>query len=62
MKKIITMVGTSIFDNYFEYSSDKTFKNHFEALKDRQSKDYSNELGKIEGIKKRQASGLKKLM
>lgn len=59
MKKIITMVGTSIFDNYFEYSSDKTFKNHFEALKDRQSKDYSNELGKIEGIKKKTSFWLK---
>lgn len=59
MKKIITMVGTSIFDNYFEYSSDKTFKNHFEALKDRQSKDYSNELGKIEGIKKKISFWLK---
>lgn len=53
------MVGTSIFDNYFEYSSDKTFKNHFEALKDRQSKDYSNELGKIEGIKKKTSFWLK---
>lgn len=59
MKKIITMVGTSIFDNYFEYSSDKTFKNHFEALKDRQSKDYNNELGKIEGIKKKTSFWLK---
>lgn len=59
MKKIITMVGTSIFDNYFEYSSDKTFKNHFEALKDRQSKDYNNELGKIEGIKKKISFWLK---
>ncbi len=59
MKKIITMVGTSIFDNYFEYISDKTFKNHFEALKDRQSKDYSNELGKIEGIKKKTSFWLK---
>lgn len=59
MKKIITMVGTSIFDNYFEHSSDKTFKNHFEALKDRQSKDYNNELGKIEGIKKKISFWLK---
>lgn len=59
MKKIITMVGTSIFDNYFEYISDKTFKNHFEALKDRQSKDYNNELGKIEGIKKKISFWLK---
>jgi len=59
MKKIITMVGTSIFDNYFECSSDKTFKNHFEALKDRQSKDYNNELGKIEGIKKKISFWLK---
>ncbi len=61
MKKIITMVGTSIFDDYFEHSSDKTFKNHFEALKDRQSKDYNNEPRKIKYIKEKISRWLKEV-
>ncbi|MGC9101203.1 MAG: hypothetical protein ACP5HC_08105 [Caldisericum sp.] len=34
MKKVITMVGTSLFENYLDKKEDNIFKEDFEDLKD----------------------------
>ena len=61
MKKVIMMVGTSLFVNYLEHECDNTFKNHFEALKNRDSKYYENELRKVKYIKQKVCHWLRSL-
>ncbi|MCM8771968.1 MAG: putative CRISPR-associated protein [Candidatus Omnitrophica bacterium] len=52
MKKIITMVGASIFENYFEKNDDKTIKNYYDVLKEKREKDWDNEKARREGVEK----------
>ncbi|MCM8814442.1 MAG: hypothetical protein NC931_00430, partial [Candidatus Omnitrophica bacterium] len=42
MKKIITMVGTSIFENYFEENENNNIKNYYEDLEKKRSGEYEN--------------------
>lgn len=51
MKKIITMVGTSIFRNYLDKKEDETLKNYLENLKDKPYKNYEQESNRIKYIK-----------
>jgi len=54
MKKTITMVGTSLFENYTKVNSgDKTFKNYLEDLKDKRLNEYENNKDRIKYIKKK---------
>jgi putative CRISPR-associated protein (TIGR02619 family) len=55
MKKIITMVGTSLFENYLEeYSNDTNFKNAYDYFKNNKSKadDLDKELNRKKNIEK----------
>jgi len=52
MKKVITMVGTSLFENYFENESgNRDIKNFYETLKSKRSKDWDDEKRRIEIIR-----------
>jgi hypothetical protein len=51
MKKVITMVGTSIFENYMKEKEDKTFSTYIDDVKDKNSDDYKNEKNRIDYIK-----------
>ncbi|MEO0293605.1 MAG: putative CRISPR-associated protein [candidate division WOR-3 bacterium] len=51
MKKVITMVGASIFENYFEKNCDKTIKNYYDNLKEKREKDWDNEKSRIARLK-----------
>jgi len=54
MKKVITMVGTSLFENYLDKNSDDTsFRNYLEDLRDKGTKEYGEEKDRISQIKKR---------
>jgi len=53
VKKIITMVGTSIFENYMEANKkDYTFKNYFDDLRDRDSNQYKDEQYRVNYLKR----------
>ncbi|QSZ27586.1 putative CRISPR-associated protein [Aceticella autotrophica] len=61
MKKIITMVGTSIFDNYKEKNNDnKNFSNNVEYLKDKGASEYDKNKEMIEAIIKDLKDWIKK--
>jgi len=52
MKKIITMVGTSLFENYLEKNQDDSlFKNYYEHLKNKEAKEIEEEKDRINRIK-----------
>jgi CRISPR/Cas system-associated protein Csm6 len=52
MRKVITMVGTSIFDNYREENTKDTFfKSYIEDLKDKGESEYGEEIRRIRDIK-----------
>ncbi|MEN3045274.1 MAG: putative CRISPR-associated protein [Candidatus Hydrothermales bacterium] len=53
MKKIITMVGTSIFENYLEEKRDNNFANHYNNLKKeyKRAKEWENERERCERLK-----------
>jgi len=54
MKKIIAMVGASLFENYLDKSSDDTlFRNYLEDLRDKRTEEYEEEKDRINQIKKR---------
>ncbi|MGB9780143.1 hypothetical protein [Caldanaerobacter sp.] len=54
MRKVITMVGTSIFDNYREENTGDTFfKRYVEDLKDKGGSEYNKEIRRIADIKKK---------
>ncbi len=61
MKKIITMVGTSLFENYLEKSNDKDFGNHIESLRGRSASEYGDESMRIKIIRKKITEWLEKL-
>ncbi len=52
MKKIITMVGASIFENYFEKNDDKTIKSYYDVLKEKREKDRDNDKNRRESVEK----------
>ena len=53
-KKIITMVGTSIFENYLEDNKDdNNFRNYVEPLKEKRANQYNDNLGRISQIKEK---------
>ncbi|MCR4416744.1 MAG: hypothetical protein NUV92_03245 [Ignavibacteria bacterium] len=52
MKKIITMVGTSLFENYLsDNTSDREFVNYLEDLNDKPAKEYDNEETRVKKIR-----------
>lgn len=51
MKKVITFVGTSIFENYLERKEDKTFKIHLKGLRDKKLAEYKSESERVDYIK-----------
>lgn len=53
MKKIITMIGTSLFENYLEKHNDTDFKNYVEHLKNRTAREYSEETNRINFVKQK---------
>ena len=54
MKKIITMVGASLFENYLDKNSDDTLlRNYLEDLRDKRTEEYEEEKDRINQIKKR---------
>lgn len=54
MRKIITMVGTSIFENYMrDHGNDLNFSHYVEDLKDRTFEEYEDETRRINYLKNR---------
>ncbi|MEN3047094.1 MAG: putative CRISPR-associated protein, partial [Candidatus Hydrothermales bacterium] len=51
MKKIINMVGTSIFENYIKENHDTDFLRYYESLKDKRVKDWEEEKERIKRLK-----------
>lgn len=47
MKKVITMVGTSLFENYFDKGGELTVKNHYEYLKEKRENEWKSEERRI---------------
>lgn len=60
MKKIITMVGTSLFENYILENDDNTVKNYYEDLKDKSLEEYNKCESKIRMLKNKISEWLKK--
>lgn len=53
MKKVITMVGTSIFENCKKnMSNNSNFENYYKDLKDKKSEEYDSEKSRVDFIKK----------
>ncbi len=50
MKKIITMVGASIFENYFRKNEDKIIRNYFDKLKEKRAEAWNSEKERIKRI------------
>ncbi len=51
MKKIVTMVGTSLFENYIEDNKDENFKDYIDSLRDRGAEEYEGEKKRINYIR-----------
>lgn len=51
MKKVITMAGTSIFENYLENNRDVNFGQYYEQIKEKRSREWNTELVRIDYIK-----------
>lgn len=52
MKKVIAMVGTSIFENYFEEErEDKISRGYFEDLQEKRAKKFDLEKGRIQSLR-----------
>ncbi len=52
MMKVVTMVGTSIFENFFENNDNSTVRNYYEDLKNKRENEYARNETKINNIKK----------
>ena len=52
MKKIITMVGTSIFERYFEDNGDRYIRNYYEDLIEKRAKEYESQKARVEVIRR----------
>ncbi|GAB5047026.1 putative CRISPR-associated protein [Thermodesulfovibrio sp. TK110] len=50
--KVVTMVGTSIFENFFENNDNSTVRNYYEDLKNKRENEYARNETKINAIKK----------
>jgi len=54
VKKIITMVGTSLFENYINQNRDDTdFKNYVNELKEKKADEYENEFIRVKKLKEK---------
>lgn len=53
MKKVITMVGTSMFENYIKEKDDTIFRKYIENLKEKRASEYENEKGRIKRVKEK---------
>ncbi|MCX7724316.1 MAG: putative CRISPR-associated protein [Thermodesulfovibrio sp.] len=51
MKRIINMVGTSIFENYIKENNDRDFLRYYEGLKNKRVKDWEEEKERIKRLK-----------
>ncbi|MCS7163553.1 MAG: putative CRISPR-associated protein [Thermodesulfovibrio sp.] len=51
MKRIINMVGTSIFENYIKENNDRDFLRYYEGLKNKRVKDWEEEKERIRRLK-----------
>jgi len=49
--KIITMLGTSLFENYFKDNDNTTIKQYYEDLKDKRANEYERNKERIDKIK-----------
>ncbi len=62
MKKIITMVGTSLLENYMEKNkNDPVFRNYVDSLKGKSASQYESESNRINHIRKHIIEWFKKL-
>jgi len=52
MKKIVTMVGTSLFENFFKETSQDSLYNYYDELRDKRAKEWENQTGRIERVRK----------
>lgn len=52
MRKIITMIGTSLFENYMKKYDDETFSQYVENIKDKPFKEYEDEKRRIDYLKR----------
>lgn len=50
--KVITMVGTSLFENYLKEKGDNNVRNYLNDIKEKSSREYDEEEGRINAIKK----------
>lgn len=61
MKKIITMVGTSLFENYKIQQSDTKFNNDYEYLKEKEANEYVDNSMRVIDIKNKINKWLKEI-
>lgn len=61
MKKIITMVGTSLFENYKIQQSDTNFNNDYEYLKEKEANEYVDNSMRVIDIKNKINKWLKEI-
>lgn len=52
MKKVITMVGTSLFENFLKTCENETLHNCYEELKEKRASGWENELSRIKKLEK----------
>ena len=52
MKKVITMVGTSLFENFLKTCENETLHNCYEELKEKRASEWENELSRIKKLEK----------
>lgn len=52
MKKIITMVGASIFENFFEEKKDVSIKSFYDDIKEKKADEWESEKDRIKKLKK----------
>ena len=51
MKKVITMVGTSLFENFLKTCENETLHNYYEELKEKRISEWENQKSRIEKLK-----------
>ncbi len=52
MRQIITMVGTSLFENFFKNVEESNLESYYEEINELRSDEWENEKGRIERLKK----------
>lgn len=53
MKKVITMVGTSLFENYLKEEDNNIVRGYLEDIRDKSAKEYNEEIERVNSIKNR---------